>query len=168
MIRIGKIVATHGLQGAVILTHIIGNTKWLKKDEAILLELHRESYIPFFVTHLKATNNEEFIVQLEDVATVEAAKKLIGKQVYVKEQLIAAYATDTPLAWMGFKVIDDINGEIGTIEDVMQTAEQWLAKLTYKDTEVLIPLIKQMIKKIDLDKKTVFVSLPEGLLEVYL
>ena len=31
MIRIGKIVATHGLTGSLIMTHVAGDKNWLKK-----------------------------------------------------------------------------------------------------------------------------------------
>ena len=63
---------------------------------------------------------------------------------------------------------DNKAGLIGQIEDVMQTGNQWLAKLTYQNTEILVPLIEQTIDGLDIKKKTINVSLPDGLLEVYL
>ena len=59
MIRIGKIVATHGIGGSLILTHIVGNSKWLKKGNAIHVEMQKGSYIPYFISNIKANNNEE-------------------------------------------------------------------------------------------------------------
>ena len=82
MIRIGKIVATHGLQGGVILTHIIGHSDWLKKGAPLFVELNKESYIPYFTLQCKASNNAEYIVNLEDIEKVEQAKRLVGKHVY--------------------------------------------------------------------------------------
>jgi 16S rRNA processing protein RimM len=168
MIRIGKIVATHGLQGAVILNHIIGHSEWLKKEMPLFIELNKESYIPFFTEQFKAANEEEYIVNLEEVEKVEQAKKLIGKNVYAQEDLLAEKASDSPLLWIGFEVTDRKHGKLGKIEDIMLTANQWLAQLTYKDAEVLIPLIEQTIDGIDLKKKKMQVNLPEGLLEVYI
>lgn len=168
MIRVGKIVATHGLQGALIMTHIVGTSKWLKKDGVLFVELHRESYIPHFVASVKAVNEEEFVITLEDVNTVEAAKKLVAKQVYVEEAVIAEFAKESPLSWIGFKLVDEAHGDLGPIEDVMQTSAQWLARITYKGAEALIPLVDQTIQKIDINTKTLYVDLPEGLLQVYL
>ncbi len=168
MVRIGKIAAAHGLQGALVLSHVIGNSKWLKKETVLFIELQKESFIPHFVKNLKATNQDEYIIQLDDVATVEQAKKLTGKQVYVQEEVLKKNAADSPLSWIGFKLVDRAHGDIGTIEDVMQTNVQWLAKLIYQNSEVLVPLIEQTITKIDSKAKTIFVDLPEGLLEVYL
>jgi 16S rRNA processing protein RimM len=168
MIRIGKIVATHGLQGGLILTHIIGRSDWLKKEMPLFVELNKESYIPYFTAQFRASNDEEYIVSFEDVEKPEQAKKLIGKHVYAQEDLLAEKASDSPLLWIGFEVTDRKHGKLGKIEDIMLTANQWLAQVTYKDAEVLIPLIEQTIDGIDLKKKKLQVNLPDGLLEVYL
>jgi 16S rRNA processing protein RimM len=168
MIRIGKIVATHGLQGALILTHIAGKGEWLKKDDVLFVELRKESYIPFFVTSAKPSNDEELIVYLEDTTTVEAAKKLVGKQVYVKDDILNNIQADSPLLWIGFNLVDKEKGGLGTIEDVMQAGAQWLAKLTIEDKEVLIPLVKEMILQVNMRNKFIRMDLPEGLIDVYL
>jgi 16S rRNA processing protein RimM len=88
--------------------------------------------------------------------------------VYVDESLLSDYARQSPLLWIGFNLIDKNYGEIGKIEDVMQTGNQWLAKLTYKNTEVLIPLIEQTINELNIKTKTIKTTIPDGLLEVYL
>jgi 16S rRNA processing protein RimM len=166
MIRIGKIVATHGLQGSVILTHVVGASDWLKKEDVLFLELNKGSYIPFFVTAAKAMNDEEYIVGLEDVSQMEEAKKLTGKQAYVKEDILTGHEKDSPLLWIGFKMVDKEKGALGHIDDVMQTGSQWLASLRYEGKEVLVPLIEQMILDVNIRNKFIRVDLPEGLLEL--
>ena len=168
MIRIGKIVATHGLNGSLIMTHVVGQSTWLKKGQVLQVEMHKGSYIPFFVAQCKASNDKEYIINVEDVDKVDAAKKLITKQVYVDEAILAGYERESPLLWIGFAVIDKSKGALGNIDDVSQTGFQWLARLTYNGFEVLIPLIEQMIEKVDVKAKTINVDLPEGLLEVYM
>ena len=168
MLRIGKIVATHGLTGSVIMTHIIGHSKWLKKEDILFVEMNKDSQIPFFITDLKAPKEGEYVLNFEDTNTVEAAKRLVGKHVYVKEDVLSKHATDSPLLWIGFDVMDKQQGPLGRIEDMIQMPSQWLAKITYKDKEVLLPLIEQTIESVDLKKKTLRVDLPDGLLEVYL
>jgi len=166
MIRIGKIVATHGLQGALIMTHIVGNSKWLKPEDVLLLELHKESYIPFFISQLKASGDDEYIINLEDIASSEAAKKLIGKNVYVQEDILAQHATDSPLLWIGFNVVDKEKGSLGPIEDVMQAGHQWLARINYNNKEVLLPLVDEMILDVNIKNKFVRMDLPEGILDI--
>lgn len=168
MVRIGKIVATHGLQGSLILSHIVNKENWLKKDDVLFIELHKESFIPYFVEQGKSANHEEYIIQLEDVTTVELAKKLIGKHVYVKEDILEKAQSDSPLLWIGFNLVDKERGGLGEIEDVMQAGAQWLGKLTIEGKEVLIPLVKEMILQVNTRNKFIRMDLPEGLVEMYL
>lgn len=168
MIRIGKIVATHGLQGALILKHVVGKSDWMQKDHTLFIELRKESFIPFFVSVAKASNNEEYVVSLEDVQTVEEARKMIGKHVYVQEDILSGHANDSPLLWIGFNLVDWKKGGLGIIEDVFQTGKQWLAKLTIEGKEVLIPLVEDILLDVNVRNKYVRVDLPEGLVEVYL
>ena len=168
MIRIGKIVATHGIGGSLILTHVVGNSKWLKKGTVLHLEMQKGSFIPYFISYIKANNNEEYIINVEDIDKIEAAKKLVTKHVYVDESILADYAKQSPLLWIGFNLIDKKEGNLGKIEDVMQTGNQWLAKITYKESEVLVPLVEQTIDNLNIKTKTIQMTLPDGLLDVYL
>jgi len=168
MIRVGKIVATHGLTGSMILTHVIGSSDWLKNEHVLLVEMQKGSYIPYFVAKCKANNAKEYIIEVEDINKIESAKKLVTKHVYVDEAILKGYEKQSPLLWIGFILIDKEKGQIGKIEDVVQTGNQWLARLTYHNTEVLIPLIEPLIEKLDIKSKTIKMTLPEGLLEVYL
>jgi 16S rRNA processing protein RimM len=167
MIRIGKIVATHGVQGDMVIKHVVGNSKWLKKEEVLFLELRKESYIPFFTTDIRGINDDEYIIRLEDIPNVEEAKKLVGKEVYVKEEVLKDHAEDTPLLWKGFNLVDKNKGSLGAIEEVMEVGPQWLAKITYQDKEVLIPLAEDFLIEINMKNKFVRIELPEGLIEVY-
>jgi len=167
MIRVGKIVATHGLTGSLIITHVLDNSNWLKKGHVLHVEMQKGSYIPYFVATTKSTNPKECVITVEDVDKIETAKKLVTKHVYVDEAILAGYAKTSPLLWIDFTMTDKNKGLIGKVEDVVQTGSQWLATLTYQGTEVLIPLIDQTIEQVDIKAKTIKVDLPDGLLEIY-
>lgn len=132
-----------------------------------MVEMQKGSFIPFFVEQCKANNEAEYILTVEDVTTQVEAKKLVTKHVYVDEALLVGIANQSPLLWIGFTVSDDHYGNIGKIEDVMQTGKQWIGKLNYHDSEVLIPLVDATLVGIDIKARILKTSLPEGLLEVY-
>src|ERR1043165_5550485 len=126
MIRIGKIVATHGLQGDVVMTHITGKQGWLKTGDVLFLALRKDSYIPFFISQVKTAGVEEFVLHLEETDSVEAARKLVGKEAYVQEEVLAkSGVAETPLLWIGFELVDTEKGSLGKIEDIFQTSAQW-------------------------------------------
>lgn len=167
MIRVGKIAATHGLGGGVILTHNTGKKAWLKVGDVLFVALRKDSYIPHFVANIKSATAHEIIVHLEETDAVEAARKLVGKEVFVREELLTKAAVESPLLWIGFEVIDQSAGSLGAIEDIYQTAQQWLAAIRINGKEALLPLIEQTLQRVDIKKRQVFVNMPDGLLEVY-
>ena len=68
-INIGRIVASFGLSGEVILKHALGKKTQLKEVEAIFIEQHKGSYLPYFVQSSKAKDHEDTYVKLEAVDT---------------------------------------------------------------------------------------------------
>jgi len=159
-------VATHGLKGSLVLSHIAGESNWLREGDAIFVSLHKDSFIPFFVAEAKGANAGEYILNLEDINEVEPAKMLIGKDVFIKDEIVNKLPDDSPLLWIGFNIVDKEKGGIGKIEDVVQTGHQWLGKLTYEGREVLIPLIDQLIIEVNRRNKFIRMDLPEGLLSL--
>lgn len=166
MLRVGKIAATHGLQGTLIFTHITGRSNWLKKDQVIFVALQKDSHIPYFVTSVKAVSDTEYHITVDEVTTVEAGKKLVGKQVFVEESLLGAATSDSPLLWIGFNIVDATKGGLGQLTDVSQTGHQWLGTIIAEGKEVLIPLIPQMIIEVNLRNKYIRMDLPDGLLDL--
>ncbi len=167
MIRIGKIVAVHGLQGAVIMTHIADKPDWLKKDDVLYIELQKDSRIPFFVQTATEARDGSYIIRLEDIATVEAARKLIGRHVYVASDVLAGMIKDSPLLWIGFNLTDRHYGSLGPLEDVVHTGTQWLGKIIFRGAEALIPLVAPILIEVNIKNRFIRVDLPEGLLDVY-
>ena len=151
----------------MILSHVTGRKGWLKAGDVLFVALRKESFIPHFVSGIKSATEKEMILHLEETDAVEVAKKLVGKEVFVAEDVLAQAGSDSPLLWIGFEVIDEQAGSLGPIEDIYQTAQQWLAQVRIRDQEALLPLIEQTLKRVDLKKKQVFVALPDGLLEIY-
>lgn len=167
MVRIGKIAATRGLQGAVVLTHVVGSPAWLKEGLALFVELRKDSRIPYFIEKVERAGAEECVVILEDVAGIEAARPLVGKSIYLESDVLEKGADErSPLRWIGYKLVDKTLGGLGPIEDVMQAGAQWLAQIKQDEKEILIPLADAFILEVNTRNKYVRMDLPEGLLDL--
>ncbi len=68
---------------------------------------------------------------------------------------------------MGFMVVDE-GKKIGNIIEVIEQPHQILCTILVGEKEAYIPLHQDSLIKIDRKKKEVHVSLPDGLLELYL
>jgi 16S rRNA processing protein RimM len=166
--KIGKFVAAHGIKGELLLKHELGKKTSLKGLKIIFIEEKKNSLLPWFVEIVKLKNGEEVLMKLEGVSTREAAVKLAQKEVWFSEEDLKKFsAKSSPIHLLGYTIV---NGEkpVGEILEIIEQAHQMLCRIEINGTEVLIPLNEGTLRKINHNRKEVMVSLPDGLLEIYL
>ena len=166
-IHIGKIVASFGLKGEVILKHALGKKTILKDVEALFVEEHKGSYLPYFVQSSKAKDNEETYVKLEGVDTKESANRLSSKNAWLLDDDFRRLAgKKSPISLLGFELVNE--GErLGPVAEVIEQPHQVLLRIDLAGKEALIPLHEETLQKIDHTRKEVHVVLPDGLLDIY-
>lgn len=166
--NIGKIVATFGLQGEVILLHKTGTADALTGIKVLFIEEKKNSFLPWFIESVKVKNTEDLYLKLEGVDTREAARELIGKQVYLDEKNFAEKVNpDSVLYLLGFTVEDSQAGPLGAVAEVVEMPNGLLLKIYQNDHELLIPLNESTLQRMDRKSRTIYVRLPDGLLDIY-
>jgi len=166
--KIGKLVAVFGLKGELVLKHTLGKKTSLKGLQAVFIEEKKQSFIPWFIETTKIKTEEEVYLKLESVDTREAAMKLTQKEIWIPEPDFKKLAAKSaPASILGYTIIND-NEPLSEVLEVIEQPHQLLCRIEINQKEVLIPLNEQTIQKIDHKKKQVSVSLPDGLLEIYL
>ncbi len=63
--KIGKIVASFGVKGEVILKHNLGKKTSLKGLKTIFIEEKKESFLPWFIENAKTKNDKEIYLKLQ-------------------------------------------------------------------------------------------------------
>jgi 16S rRNA processing protein RimM len=166
--KIGKLVASFGLKGELILKHTLGKKTALKGLKTIFTEERKKSFLPWFIESAKIKNEEEIYLGLEGITTREAAMKLVQKEIWIPEPDFKKLAAKTsPVSLLGYTIINE-TGSLGEILEVIEQPHQMLCRIEISSKEVLIPLNEETLQKIDHKKKQVIVILPDGLLEIYL
>ena len=69
---------------------------------------------------------------------------------------------------IGFSVQDSVHGHIGIIKGVNDSTAQALFEVEKGDKQLLIPVNDEIITKLDRAKRTIFVTTPDGLVDLYL
>ena len=69
---------------------------------------------------------------------------------------------------IGYKVVDSNYGPIGSIEKVNDKPTQSIFVIKYKERQILIPINEEIIKEIDRKNKSIYISAPNGLIDLYL
>ncbi len=164
---IGKLVASFGVKGDLILQHHLGKKTSLKGLEVLFIEVAKDEMLPYFIQSAKIKSEEEIYLKLEGVDTKEAAGKLRQKEVWLTEEHFQKYsAKSAVISLLGFHLIDE-GTDRGAMLEIIEQAHQLLARIDLEGKEALIPLHEKSLQKIDKKKKQVHVILPDGLLDVY-
>jgi 16S rRNA processing protein RimM len=167
-VSVGKIVAPFGLSGELVIRHALGKKTAFKDLKALFIEDKTGNQIPYFVSSAKAKNHEEVFVKLDGVDSREAAVQLIKKQVWLKKDDFEKYAAPAAAISLIDFMVKENGKEIGRISEIIEQPHQVLCSVMVGEKEVLIPLHEETLIGIDRKKKIVEVSLPEGLLDIYL
>lgn len=165
--KIGKLSASTGLKGELILKHSLGKKTSLKGLEAIFIEDRKDRFIPYFIESAKARSENETVIKLESVDIVETARKLTPKEVWLTEEDFKKFvAKSSPIALLGFNIIHE-NEDLGEILEVIEQPHQVLCIILLNGKEALIPIHEDSLEKVDAKNRRVYVSLPDGLLDIY-
>ena len=164
---IGRLVATFGLNGELILRHHLGKKTSLKGLETLFIEKQKDELLPYFIQSTKIKNAEELYIKVEGINSKEAARTLVQKQVWLPDEDFQKFAgKSSPISLLGFHIIHD-NTDLGEILEVIEQPHQVLCRISLDGKEALIPVHQETLKKIDKKTKQVVVDLPEGLLDIF-
>lgn len=165
--KIGKLAASFGLKGELVLKHSFGKKTALGGLETIFLEEGKDNFMPYFITAATIKNDAEVFIKLEGIDSKETARKLTPKEVWITEEDFKKFAAKAaPISMLGFHLINE-DEDLGEIIEVIEQPHQVLCAILLDGKEALIPIHGESLDKIDQKNRKVYVTLPDGLLDIY-
>lgn len=124
--------------------------------------------VPFYIESVRMKTDSTGLIKLERVDREEQAREYLGQTIYLPNMFLeemedAEFESDY---FVGFEIIDAEKGSVGHVSAVDDSTANALFVVENEKGEVLIPIADEFISKIDHEGKTLFVSLPEGLLDL--
>ena len=164
----GKVTKTHGLKGEITIKLDVANSADFAELRYLLIE-EGGTLVPYFFEYQKI-NGDKMFVQLQDVKKMEQAVTFVGKAVFLPNELMPKLEDDEFYykEIIGFKLIDEVKGEIGPISNVLEYPTQAVIQVMKDGKEILIPIHDDIIQKVEKKAKTLNVKAPEGLIDMYL
>lgn len=163
--EIGQIVNTSGLKGVIKIKPFTDDITKFNNLKTIYISVKKELK-EFKIEQVRFSKNMVFL-KLEGIDTIEEAENYRNLYLKVKrdkdEELEEGsyYIVDI----LGCKVYTDEQKELGKVDDVFSTGSNDV--YVVKDEvgkQILLPAIKEVIKNVDIEKKTIIVHLLEGLI----
>ncbi len=165
--KIGKLAASHGLTGELILQHSLGKKTALNGLEALFIEQTKDNFLPYFIAATSIKSDTELYITLEGIDSKEIARKLTPKNVWLQEEDFKRFvAKAAPIALLGYELFD-VEASLGNIIEVLEQPHQILVTILYNGNEALVPIHENNLIKMDVKNKKVYVEVPDGLLEIY-
>lgn len=168
--QVGYIQKTHGKKGDLrVHTETDALLEELLNTTVVFLDIDGLK-MPFFVEKITAKNT--VLLKLEDIDSMEEAKKMTNQPVYMRTaDFQQQHDLITPGAFAhlhGFIIEDETLGKIGPIVDVLELPEQIMAVVDYEaqNKEVMIPLNDTFMQDVDEVDGIIVLDLPEGLLDI--
>lgn len=166
---LGKIVKKYSFKGELLVKLDTDEPEEFLKTESVFVEQHK-NLIPFFITKSSLHKSTLLRVKFEEVTNEAEAEALVGTELYLPLSSLPKL-TGTKFYYheiIGFAVHDATFGPVGTITGVNDTTSQALFEIDHKGTQILVPINDAFIKEVDRAEKTIFLDVPEGLIELYL
>lgn len=165
--KIGQFGKPHGIKGEIALvtnSDVLDNSE----DPYIICEIDG-ILVPFFIEEYRYKTDTVILVKLKNVDDEKAAREFSNREVFYsldevdEEDLVGEMTWDS---FIGYQVIDKVQGKIGEITDVDESTINVLLQIDREGEEVLLPAVEELILSADHENKRLIVSLPEGLLDL--
>jgi len=166
-LRVGKIANTHGVKGELKIIPLTddperyNDLKYVyldRKDDLEKIDIEQVKFLKSFViVKFKGVDDMDCAESLKDLYL------LVDRENAVKLPEGSYFISDL----VGCSVYDE-NGEcLGELTDVLETGSNDVYSVKDKQggREILIPALKNVVKRIDLNSRKIEVLLPEGLMD---
>ena len=166
---LGKIVTKYSFKGELVLKLDTDEPELYQNMNAIFIQIG-DNLVPFFIERSLLQKGNQLRVKFEDVNSEADADALLKSAVYLPLDLLPKLKGNKFYYHevIGFTLEDTNYGEVGEIVGINDTTAQPLFEVKNGETELLIPMIDDFIKKVDRANKNILVETPEGLIEMYL
>jgi 16S rRNA processing protein RimM len=166
---LGKILKNSGLEGYFLVSLDTTNPEEYIEMESVFVELNK-NLVPFFIGDVQLISGKKARIFFEDLDE-DQIKLLNGKDMFLPLSSLPELGDKNFYFFEveGYTLIDEELGEIGIVKQVIDNPANPIIEVINKDQkEILVPKTKNTIKKISRENKELLVSLPPGLLDIYI
>ncbi|MDD4515514.1 ribosome maturation factor RimM [Massilibacteroides sp.] len=167
IVKIGQFAKPHGIKGEIALVTSFDLFD-ADGDLYIICELDG-IFVPFFIEESRYKSDSVVLLKLETLDSEEDVKPFTNKDVYCPKDWVENTAIDSGITWdnfIGYKVFDTQRGYLGEIEDIDDSTLNVIFQITHEQMTLLVPAVEDFIVKLEQDKKSITMTIPEGLFEL--
>ena len=156
------------MDGSVVAFLDVDQPEQYRKIDALFVEQNSQ-LVPFIIRKISGFKGNQMIFSFEGIASEAQAQVLKGCKLFLPEKALPPLKEGQYYyhELVGCVVKDAVQGDLGSIREIIDMPHQTLAIMDWKGVEVLIPVHESIVLKLDRKGSVVYTQLPDGLLEVF-
>ncbi|MBC7446507.1 MAG: 16S rRNA processing protein RimM [Hymenobacteraceae bacterium] len=171
---LGTIIRPHGVRGQVVVELDTDQPAAYKKlQRAQLQRPNAKALAPVEIEKVQLTAGAgapRALFSLVGITTVEAAEELRGATLWLPLTELPPLTGAGQFYYhevVGFTVVDAAAGELGPVTTFYELPQHDVLAVEHRGFEVLVPVNDTVIQTVDRAARTLYVTLPDGLLDLY-
>ena len=166
---LGKVVSKYSFKGEVLVKIDTDEPEIYENMESVFVSIGN-NLVPFFIDRCRLHKSTLLRIDFEEVKDEASADRIMGALLYLPLTMLPKLSGNKFYFHevIGFTLLDKVHGDIGLIKAVNDSSSQVLFEAKKGDKELLIPVTDEIITKVDREAKTIYVTTPEGLVDLYL
>jgi 16S rRNA processing protein RimM len=166
-LRVGRVAGAHGLRGALKMRPDNPESDTLEYVSRIFIEQPGGEAREYRLLRAERVNRATIRVILEGLNDADAAEALRGASISVAKSDLPPKASGEFYHYeaIGCEVATTDGRRLGIIEEVLATGANDVWVVRDGATEVLVPVIENVVKSMDLDARQMVVEAVPGLLD---
>lgn len=161
MIRVAKIINTHGLKGECKLYLFTDDAKHrFEKGRVLQLKDHR------YLTVERYREQKGFgYCYFKEIHSIDEAEKYKNLELFIEKNELPPLKKGQYYyhELMNCTVLNENKDELGVVTDILETGANLVLRVSDKKSNFLLPFVDAFILNVDVDQKQIFIHEMDGL-----
>jgi 16S rRNA processing protein RimM len=167
---LGVFLKTHGVDGQLVLKLKYFTEDELVRGEPVFVEIDGIP-VPFFTDNFRFLSDDTALLGLDEINTSTMASGFVNCRVYTEKHTMMEHHEDAPVRsdeLQGFRVIDEVHGNSGILQEIIEYPDNPVMRLDLEGREILVPFHESIVRNINYDTRVIEISAPDGLFDLYI
>jgi 16S rRNA processing protein RimM len=166
MIAVGRITKSVGVKGEVRVAMLTGSPERFAKLKTVWCGTGETAAVRYSILSMRIEQSA-VVLKLKEIDTRLLADEHRGEYLFVEAKDTVAPGKGSYFIHdiIGMKVVTEVGEEVGSVRNVMELPANDVWVVASGTKEFLIPAIKEVIRLVDLNGRTVVIRPLEGMLE---
>lgn len=162
---IGTVVGAHGINGELVVYPLTDSPEYYLTLKKMLI-CNGDDVLPAEVQKIRI-HKEKWLIKFDCIPDRTAAESFKKSEIKITDDELKPLSDDEYFLHdiIGCEVLDESNRSYGIVTSIMETGANDVYVVKSEKKEYLIPGSGDVIKSVDLEKKTIVIELLDGLID---